>query len=303
MNSRGDSQVNNVLELQPAVSENPAGSSRVAVHLQASAMWPRALPKRETMTVQSIPTDPVGSTTSLAGIPVSIPSSPILAQECATSNSAQPVRVLMLDDHVMFLQGLRSFLCALRADLLIDTAATMTRALQLLRSATYDLVLLDWHLDGGSGEKSVRRLRDSGCMGRIVILCGEMDSTLPRNCAARGISGFVPKTYSAEQLLSALGQVLDGKIFSPPEVQAQEDESIFGAPGAGADPRFAKLTSRQVEVYRAAARGLSNKHVARQLGIAETTVKSHLAIVYTVLGVKNRTEAAYQASGSGRRIL
>ena len=65
------------------------------------------------------------------------------------------------------------------------------------------------------------------------------------------------------------------------------------------DPRFAGLTGRQIDVYRAAARGLPNKLISRELGIAESTVKTHLTAVFAVLGVRNRTEAAYQASRDG----
>lgn len=251
------------------------------------------------MTAQYISTDP-GTATSLAEIPASISSSLIQAQDLTAPEFARPVRVLMLDDHVMFMQGLQSLLGVLRSDFVIDTAATLACALQLLRSATYDLVLLDWPLAECSGEQSIRRLRDSGCMGRIVILSGEMDSALIHGWVENDISGFIPKRYCAEQMLSALDHVLAGSIFLPPEVRAHKLGRSHAAAGVGTDSRFSKLTSRQIEVYRAAARGLSNKLVARQLGIAETTVKSHLAIVYTVLGVKNRTEAAYQASRKPR---
>ena len=86
--------------------------------------------------------------------------------------------------------------------------------------------------------------------------------------------------------------------------------SATGAPSGSAatpsetalDPRLAGLTARQMAVYRAATRGLSNKLIARQLDIAESTVKAHLSAVYSALGVRNRTEAAYQASREGMHI-
>ena len=69
-----------------------------------------------------------------------------------------------------------------------------------------------------------------------------------------------------------------------------------------ADPQFASLAARQIEVYLDAARGLPNKLIARRLGIAESTVKTHLTSVFVALGVRNRTDAAYQASREGLRI-
>jgi DNA-binding NarL/FixJ family response regulator len=68
------------------------------------------------------------------------------------------------------------------------------------------------------------------------------------------------------------------------------------------ESRFANLTARQAEVYRAVARGLPNKLIARELGITESTVKTHLSAVYAVLGVNNRTQAAFQASREGFRV-
>ena len=211
------------------------------------------------------------------------------------------MRVLMVDDHVMFLQGLKNLLSVLTAGASVDTADTLPFALQLLRAATYDLVLLDWHLPDCTGEEAIQRLRDSGCMGRIVILSGETSSSLIHSAIEYGASGFIPKKYSSEQMVSALDQVLSGQIYLPPETLAHSSGHGAGRSGTE-DPRLAALTSRQLDVYRATARGLSNKLVARQLGIAESTVKSHLSVVYAVLGVKNRTEAAYQASRNGTRI-
>jgi len=140
-----------------------------------------------------------------------------------------------------------------------------------------------------------------GCAARIVVLSGETSTALIRRTVELGAAGFIPKTYSSEMLVSALDKVLGGRVFLPAEglptavvPRAQTDLEH--------DPRFAGLTSRQIDVYRAAARGLPNKLIARELGIAESTVKTHLSAVFAQLGVRNRTEAAFQASRDGLRI-
>ncbi|RYY52187.1 MAG: response regulator transcription factor, partial [Comamonadaceae bacterium] len=104
--------------------------------------------------------------------------------------------------------------------------------------------------------------------------------------------------YSSEMMVAALRHVLAGRIFLPSESSQERFEGTAPA----VDPRVAGLTTRQMDVYRAATRGLSNKLIARQLNIAESTVKAHLTAVYGALGVRNRTEAAYQASREGLRI-
>ena len=207
------------------------------------------------------------------------------------------MNVLMIDDHVMFLQGMKNLLSVLVPDLRIETSGEMAHAVQLVQLTHFDLVLLDWHLGECSGEQSIQRLRDAGCMARIVILSGETAADLIRNCVDMGAAGFIPKKYSSEMMVAALQHVLAGRIFLPSETP--------GAPAAGddgVDPRFAGLTPRQLDVWRAAARGLPNKLIARQLDIAESTVKAHLTAVFAALGVRNRTEAAYLASREGLRV-
>jgi DNA-binding NarL/FixJ family response regulator len=215
------------------------------------------------------------------------------------------MRVLMIDDHVMFLQGLRTLLGLLAPHLDIETSAHMSSALEMAGAASYDLVLLDWHMDDGDGAESMARLREAGCAARIVILSGETDSALIRKALDAGAAGFVPKIYSSEVMLAALEVVIKGGIFLPPE--ALRATSVAAAPVLSSDlvdieTRHPELTPRQVEVYRAAARGLPNKLIARELGIEVSTVKTHLTQIYAVLGVSNRTQAAYQASSEGFRV-
>jgi DNA-binding NarL/FixJ family response regulator len=140
-------------------------------------------------------------------------------------------------------------------------------------------------------------------MARIVVLSGETNATMIRNTVDLGAAGFIPKKYSSEMMVAALRHVLAGRIFLPLEtLNAAPPPDLESHPSSGSDPRLAGLTPRQMDVYRAAARGLPNKLIARQLDIAESTVKAHLTAVYTALGVRNRTEAAYQASREGVRI-
>jgi two-component system, NarL family, nitrate/nitrite response regulator NarL len=209
------------------------------------------------------------------------------------------MHVLMVDDHLMFLQGLKNLLGVLAPELRVDTSGHLAQALQLTQLCAYDLVLLDWHLAECDGATSMRRLRDAGCASRIVVLSGETSAELILRTVDLGAAGFIPKTYSSEMMLAALGKVLAGQIFLPAEALRLSLSGLGqAAAGASAQP-LAALTSRQNDVYRAAARGLPNKLIARELGIAESTVKTHLTAVYAALGVRNRTEAACQASRDG----
>ncbi len=214
------------------------------------------------------------------------------------------MRVLMIDDHVMVLQGLKNLLVLMAPGLHVDTASTIGTALAMAADTRYDLLLLDWNLDGCDGAEAMQRLRDVGCAARIVVLSGDSDPQLVHTAIDLGAAGFVPKRYSSEAMLSAMDKVLKGGIFLPGEAAAGGAAPAGVAPGVlvEAEQRLTGLTPRQADAYRAAARGLPNKLIARELGISEATVKSHLAAVYAVLGVRNRTEAAYHASREGIRI-
>jgi DNA-binding NarL/FixJ family response regulator len=214
------------------------------------------------------------------------------------------MRVLMIDDHVMVLQGLKNLLVLMAPGLHVDTASTIGTALAMAADTRYDLLLLDWNLDGCDGAEAMQRLRDVGCAARIVVLSGDSDPQLVHTAIDLGAAGFVPKRYSSEAMLSAMDKVLKGGIFLPGETAAGGTAPAGMAPGVlvEAEQRLTGLTPRQADAYRAAARGLPNKLIARELGISEATVKSHLAAVYAVLGVRNRTEAAYHASREGIRI-
>jgi DNA-binding NarL/FixJ family response regulator len=209
------------------------------------------------------------------------------------------MHVLMVDDHLMFLQGLKNLLSVLAPQLRVDTSGDLSHAVQLVQLSAYDLVLLDWHLADGDGEASLRRLRDAGCAARIVVLSGETSAELILRTIELGAAGYIPKSYTSEMMVAALHKVLSGQIFLPAEALRLSAGQTQDRRAAPTDSLLAGLTARQVDVYRAATRGLPNKLIARELGIAESTVKAHLTAVFATLGVRNRTEAAYQASRDG----
>lgn len=174
------------------------------------------------------------------------------------------MRVLMVDDHMMVLQGLRSLLDVLMSDLDIDMANTLGVALTLAAGTRHDLVLLDWNLEDIHGDEAIRRLRDVGCAARIVILSGESKPSLIHLALECGACGFIPKRYSSEAMVGALEVVLDGGIFLPSDVPGGgvDHGGGFGHahthvhPLIEAEQRIGDLTPRQIDVYRAAARGL-----------------------------------------------
>ncbi len=206
------------------------------------------------------------------------------------------MKILMIDDHAMVLAGLKTLVCSVDDNCEVHTAENLSTALQLIGTNDYELIMLDWHLEEVEGPTSMSVLRDAGCRARILVFSGQMDSCIVERAIEEGACGFIPKRYSAEEMLNALGEVLSGKVHVPrsshrPHTNKESDGDVH--------TRMDRLTNRQREVYRLLARGLPNKLIARELAISDQTVKSHLAAIYTALGVRNRTEAVYQASRGG----
>ena len=215
------------------------------------------------------------------------------------------MRVLMVDDHVLFLQGMRALLSLLAPDLDVHTARDRHEALQCVLANNYEVLLLDWNLVGCKGDELIASLRDAGCTARVVVVSGETDPVRISDMLAHGVSGFIPKTYTGERMLAALETTLQGRVFVPDEISSHMWRSEDAGP-----PQTARqlrelvhsLTPRQLDVFRNTARGLPNKLIARELNISEATVKTHLTAVFGALGVSNRTEAALLASRIGFHV-
>ena len=199
--------------------------------------------------------------------------------------------MLIVDDHVMFLQGVSHLLPLLSPSLQIDTAHALADALQWTRLQCYEVILLDWGLAERDGSLGMDELRDTCGKARILALADDADPALMRRAIHLGAAGCIPKHFSAEMMLGAIEQVRNGRVFVPTDMRAggASHEALTQA----------GLTARQTDVYLAAAKGWPNKVIARELGIAESTVKTHLTAVYAALGVRNRAEAAYQAARNG----
>jgi two-component system nitrate/nitrite response regulator NarL len=219
-------------------------------------------------------------------------------------SAAATMRILVIDDHALFRCGLQMLLSQLVSQTEIFEAANAPEALNIIASGQpFDLVLMDWHMPGASGDQAIKMLRDALPNGRLVILSGDQSPKLIRSCVELGVAGYIPKEAPPQALLHALSIVMRGGIYLPSDVpmgfSAASPASYMLNNVADS---FPDLTPRQCEVLCAMAQGLSNKVIARSLGISEDTVKQHLNVVYGVLQVHNRTEAVYVLAKRGVKV-
>jgi two-component system, NarL family, nitrate/nitrite response regulator NarL len=191
---------------------------------------------------------------------------------------------LIVDDHPLVRDGLIGMLERAGLRLHCDGATDMAHARRALAgSARYDLLLVDQRLPDGEGMSLLAEARATQPRAAGVLLSGVDDAGLASRARQVGAAAFLPKSLEPAQMVAAVERVLAGGTWFPERVR-------------GAAPAF---TERQVEVLQCASNGLSNKAIARELGVTERTVKDHLTVVYLRLGACNRAEAVARASAMG----
>lgn len=221
------------------------------------------------------------------------------------------MRVLVCDDHALFREGLRLLLQRLDDSIDVALTGSCENGVQEAAHVPFDLVLMDWHMDGLAGAPALLAFREVAPFARLVVLSGDRSAALVRSVIDLGAVGFIPKDASPEVLMLALRTIASGGVYLPGSVlaghsHADSDEGLWREQPAVA-PRdvrqaFPNLTERQADVLRSALRGLPNKLIARELGISDGTVKTHLSAVFRELDVQSRTEALYVAAKHGVKI-
>lgn len=221
-------------------------------------------------------------------------------QESVMREEGVGVRILLIDDHDLFREGLKYLLPVLDDSVQYFEAGSMDCALQLDPDIAIDLILLDFYMPGVNGLEALDRCRERFESASLVVVSGEEDPRIIRGTIERGASGFIPKSSSREVLLSALRVVLGGGTWLPGyALQSPGPMNLTPVRHVAVDDATRQLSRRQFEVLMKAVQGKSNKTIARELDISDHTVKAHLSVAFRILGVQNRTEAVYAAAKLG----
>jgi DNA-binding NarL/FixJ family response regulator len=215
------------------------------------------------------------------------------------------VKILVIDDHALVRAGLRQVLEQLGAPgegVLVLEAHSYARGVEIAGAhPDLDMVLLDLNLPNVTGLAALVDLQERFPDIPVVIVSGEDDAAMVREAFERGALGFVPKSSTTAVILSALRLVLSGGTYLPREFML-DLSAPAPAPTArpeAADAHGLDLTPRQAEVMTLLLAGKSNKVIGRELGLAEGTVKNHVAAVLKALQATNRVEALIAAARLG----
>ncbi|GGX80963.1 response regulator transcription factor [Vogesella alkaliphila] len=198
-------------------------------------------------------------------------------------------RLLLIDDHTLFRTGLRLVLADSPHVGDILEAGSVMEAVQLHGNTAVDIILLDIQLPGLNGLDGVQVLRNYFKPARILIVSGSSEQAALQASQINDVLGYLPKTANTAQIQEAIAHCRRGIRYFPFEADAP---SLTLASAGG-------LTPRQLEVLGQLCLGLSNKAIALHLGLAENTVRVHVAAILDQLGVDSRLKAMLKAQQLG----
>jgi DNA-binding NarL/FixJ family response regulator len=205
------------------------------------------------------------------------------------------MNVLVVDDHPLFRKGLTALLLGLDSEVFVTEAGSVAEALAVAElEHPIDLVMLDMGLPDISGVDALERVKKAFETAPVVVMSGDENPILVRAAIEAGASGYIPKTTDAALTVNALRVVLTRGIYLPAHLLMASGDSE-----AMQNDRAPTLSQRQEQVLLSLLHGKSNKVIARELAIAEGTVKAHLWAIYQMLGVTSRTMAMYRAHELG----
>lgn len=194
-------------------------------------------------------------------------------------------RILIVDDHPLYREGLVSALRARMPDIEVFGAGNAEDGLrELERLPDVEAVLIDVRLPGMDGFGALAAYAARFPTVSRVLISGLEGAEIVRRAFDAGASGFIPKSMAVDEVAAAIRRVLDGGVFVPAQSAPR--------PQSG-------LTLRQLEVLRLLGAGYTNKEIARALDITERTAKAHVAAIFEALGVDNRTQAVVAAQRQG----
>ena len=199
------------------------------------------------------------------------------------------MRILFVDDHQLVREALAYYLKAGDEQIEVVEAGSLDEALRQPQKPDFDVVLLDYRLPGVTGDSAVATACQHFRETPVIVLSGAVTRDEARAALGRGAAGVISKEIEGRQLMATIRGIIDG------------ESDIFGlyeptAPPAAASPRqpgvaFLSLSNREAQVAQLLVDGLSNKEIAKALGIADITVRLHLRRVFSKLGARSRTDA------------
>jgi DNA-binding NarL/FixJ family response regulator len=210
-------------------------------------------------------------------------------------SETQLIRVVIVDDHEMFAQGLEAILNADPGLEVVATAGTVDAGCASVRLHLPDVVLMDYELPDGDGAEATERIKADAPKTQVVMVTSFDDESVLVRAIEAGCSGFITKHKAIQEVSSAVRAAHAGEALISPSMLARLLPRLRQKPrGVGAD-----LTPREIEVLKLLADGVSNQQIAEKLVLSMHTVRNHVQNVITKLGAHSKLEAVATAVREG----
>ena len=215
----------------------------------------------------------------------------------------EQTRLLLVDDHILFREGLSRLLASEPGLEIAGSCGTAAEALEVLKQTSVDLILLDFDLGGTNGSQLISTARRQGFEGKILMVTAGMSANESSVAIQLGASGIFLKQNSPATLTKAIRMIVAGEAWVDEKVMRQ----LAAAVDENDDRSFAKvLTTREQQVLQGVFEGLANKEIAAQLGATESAVKATLQQLFQKTGVRTRSQlvriALERSLGTSRKL-
>lgn len=216
----------------------------------------------------------------------------------------QKIKVLVADDHPVFLEGLCSILTLRDSEIeLVSSVSDGREAVEEVKKLTPDVVLLDIKMPVMNGVEAARIIKESTPETKIIMLTNFEDRDLITAALKVGANGYILKDAPILQIIQSIRTVFQGNVLISPKVAEKlistDEEQDIGNQLLPQDGKVDDLTSREKEILILMTRGRENWEIAQELFISEKTVRNYVSQIYAILGVNNRTQAVLWALENG----